>query len=241
MMNPVVEKAEQKAANRRALAQRFTRFCAKPRNRAGIATAVLLALPLLILQAATGKHYVPIAVDAAPAMILAFLLGRSVKVEPGEARSDEVGMLAYMPLAICSITFMLVPAFFANVGKQSPHALDSFYTAAAGVLAALLIALMIESHRLFHVDPQLQALRSWWIAGVVMGILAALTGLTPDHTAIARETAFQATWAGLAGAITAGALVMSRDYLTQLAERTRYTPGVDAEQPGGSASASPEH
>jgi hypothetical protein len=108
--------------------------------------------------------------------------------------------------------------------------LDSFYTAAAGVLAALLIALMIESHRLFHVDPQLRALRSWWIASVVMGILAALTGLTPDHTAIARETAFQATWSGLAGAITAGALVMSRDYLAQLAERTSYTPGVDAEK-----------
>lgn len=139
-------------------------------------------------------------------------------------------MLAYMPLAVASIAFLLVPEFFANVDDQPPHMLDSFYTAAAGVLAALLIALMIESHRLFHVDPQLRALRSWWIASVVMGILAALTGLTPDHTAIARETAFQATWSGLAGAITAGALVMSRDYLAQLAERTSYTPGVDAEK-----------
>lgn len=241
MTNPVAEIPEDKAAARRALAQRFKHFCARPRNRAGIATAVLLALPLLIVQAATRKHYAPVAVDAAPALIFAFLLGRSVKVEPGQARSDEVGVLAYMPVAIYSATFILVPALFANVGKQPPHALDGFYTATAGVLAALLIALMIESHRIFHVDPHLQALRSWWIAGVVMGILAALTGLTPDHTAFARETAFQAAWAGLAGSITAGALVMSRDYLTQLAERTRYTPGVDAGPSGGPASTSPEH
>lgn len=227
MTNPVAEKTEQKTV-KRALGPHFKRFCARPRNRAGIATAVLLGVPVLIFQAATGKHYVAVAVDAVPALILAFLLGRSVKVEPGQARSDEVGMLAYMPLAICSITFVLIPAIFTNIGKQPPHSLDSFYTAVAGILAALLIALMIESHRLFPVDPQLQALRSWWIAGVIMGILAAFFGLTPDHTAIARETAFQATWAGFAGAITAGTLVMSRDYLTQLAERTRYTPGVDA-------------
>jgi hypothetical protein len=212
------------------LVQGFKRSCAKPRNRAGIATAVLLGIPVLLFNAATSKHYAPIALDAAPALFLAFLLGRSVKVEPGQARSDEVGMLAYMPLAVCAVAFMLVPALYANIGKQPSRALDSFYTAAAGILAALLIALMIESHRLFHVDPQLQALRSWWIACVVVGILAALTGLTPDHHAIARETAYQLTWAGLAGAITAGALVMSRDYLTQLAEKTRYTPGThDAE------------
>ncbi|HUB72938.1 MAG TPA: hypothetical protein VL979_02725 [Solirubrobacteraceae bacterium] len=217
--------------------QRFKRSCAKPRNRAGIATAVLLGIPVLLFNAATSKHYAPIAIDAAPALFLAFLLGRSVKVEPGHARSDEIGMLAYMPLAMCSFTFMLVPALYANVGKQPAHALDSFYTAAAGILAALLIALMIESHRLFHVDPQLQALRSWWIACVVVGILAALTGLTPDHHAIARETAYQLAWAGLAGAFAAGVLVMGRDYLTQLAEKTRYTPDA-TDEPAGQAEVS---
>jgi hypothetical protein len=240
MASPTVEAPEQgppREEAKRALVQRFKKFCSRPRNRAGIATAVLLGIPVLLFNAMTSKHYVPIAIDAVPALLLAFLLGRSAQVEPGQARSDEVGMLAYMPLAIGSLTFILVPALYANVGKEPPHALDSFYTAAAGILAALLIALMIESHRLFHVDPQLQALRSWWIACVVMGVLAALTGLTPEHHAIARETAYQATWAGLAGAITAGALVMGRDYLTQLAEKTRYTPGA-TDEPSGQGEAS---
>ena len=206
--------------------QRFKRFCGKPRNRAGLATAVL-SMPLLLVFAITHGHYTAVAIDVIPSFIAAFLLGRALKVEPGDARSDEVGMLAYMPLGVAAITFMLVPALLANVGKQPPHTFDSFYTAASAVLAALLIALMIESRSLLHVDPQLQALRSWWIACVVIGVIAALSGLTPDLSRIARETAFQATWAGVAGAITAGTLVMSRDYLAQLAERTRYTPGVD--------------
>jgi hypothetical protein len=72
---------------------------------------------------------------------------------------------------------------------------------------------MIESRSLLHVDPQLQALRSWWIGCAVIGLIAALTGLTPDHSSIAREAAFQTTWAGFAGAITAGTLVMGRDWL----------------------------
>lgn len=73
---------------------------------------MLLGIPILLFNAMTSKHYVPIAIDAIPALLLAFLLGRSVKVEPGQARSDEVGMLAYMPLAICSLTFILVPALY---------------------------------------------------------------------------------------------------------------------------------
>ncbi len=153
-------------------------------------------MPLLLAFAATHGHYTAVAVDVIPSFVIAFLLGRAVKVEPGDARSDEVGMLAYMPLAAAAITFMLVPVFLANAGKQPPHTFDSFYTAASAVLAALLIALMIESHSLLHVDPQLQALRSWWIGCAVIGLIAALTGLTPDHSSIARETAFQITWQG---------------------------------------------
>ena len=203
--------------------QRFKHFCAKPRNRAGIAWAVPTTVLFLITEIARGR-YNAAAVDVFPSFAAAFLLGRAVKVEPGHARSDEVGMLAYAPLAVWSFAFFLVPAFFSNVGKQPPHALDSFYTAASAVLAALLIALMIESRSLLHVDPQLQALRSWWIVCIVVGLIAALTGLTPDLSLIARETAFQVTWAGLAGAITAGSLVMGRDWLAELAEKTRYTP-----------------
>ncbi len=179
-MSPSVEtpKHERRDKSARILA-RFKRFCARPRNRAGIATAVLLAIPLLIVQAVKAEHPAVVAADAIPALFVAFLLGRALKTEPSHARSDEVGMLAYMPLAIASFTFVLIPALYSNVSKQPPHSLDSFYTATSGILAALLIALMIESHRLFHVDPQLQALRSWWIGCVVFGIIAALTGLTP--------------------------------------------------------------
>jgi hypothetical protein len=203
--------------------QRFARFRANPRNRAGLATA-LIAVSLFLLKEIIREHYVVAAVDAIPCFAVAFLLGRALKVPSNHARSDEIGMLSYLPLLVVSVTFLLVPSLFADAGKQAPHALDSYYTAAAAVLAALLIALMIESRGLLQLDPQLQALRSWWIGSVVVGLIAALVGLTPDLSPVMREAAFQLTWAGFAGAITAGCLVMGRDWLEQLAARTRYTP-----------------
>jgi hypothetical protein len=195
-----------------------------------------LAITLFLASEIGRGHYIIAAADVVPAFIVAFMLGRALKVSPDHARSDEVGMLAYLPLVVASVTFILIPLVFANAGKQTPHALDSYYTAAATVLAALLIALMVESRGLLQLDPQLQALRSWWIASVVVGLIAAFFGLTPDHSSIARETAFQLTWAGFSGAITAGCLVMSRDWLEQLADRTRYTPGTDANEGVSNAS-----
>lgn len=220
--------------------QRFARFRANPRSRAGLGAALIGASLFVVYEIARG-HYVVAAVDGIPSFAVAFLLGRALKVPPGHARSDEIGFLAYLPLAVASGTFFLVPVLFANAGKQPPHTLDSYYTAAVTVLAALLIALMIESRGLLKLDPQLQALRSWWVGSVVVGLIGALVGLTPDLSSPAREAAFQCTWTGFAGAVSAGCLIMAGDWLEQLAARTRYTPGAGENETSDVSSTPKKH
>ncbi len=180
----------------------------------GCAIAALRGELNLILQTPAG-------------LVFAFLIGRSLILPLVGPRSDAVGFLAYLPILASGSAYVIAPTIFAEAGKQPPHSLDTYYNSVATVLGALLIALVLESRSLVSLDPYFRSLRGWWVFFIAAGIMAALFGLTPGHARSTQNGIFDLTWGALAGALTAGALVMARDSLIAIADRTRYEPSTE--------------
>jgi hypothetical protein len=122
---------------------------------------------------------------------------------------DRRAILAYLPLALALLTFYYAKATSAHVARSGP--LDTFFEAATSLLGLLLVSMVVEARRVAAHDQWLRALRGWWVAFIVIGMLYGLLGLTPDQPRTSQMADYAWVWAGLVGAVTALAMVMWRD------------------------------
>jgi hypothetical protein len=139
---------------------------------------------------------------------VAALIERTLESVRGAAR-DHHAFIAYLPLACATSALLLAEETAASVTRSG--SLDNFFEAAISLLGLLLISLVVEARRGAAHDPWLRALRGWWVAFVVIGILYSLLGLLPDDSRSSREEAYAIAWTGLVGAVAALAVVMWRD------------------------------
>jgi hypothetical protein len=122
---------------------------------------------------------------------------------------DRRAILAYLPLAFALLTFYYARVTSAHVARAG--SLDTFFGAATSLLGLLLVSMVVEARRVGAHDQWLRALRGWWVAFIVIGILFGLLGLTPDQSRTSQMANYAWVWAGLVGAVTALAVVMWRD------------------------------
>ncbi len=138
----------------------------------------------------------------------AALFGLTLEAIRG-APVDRRAILAYVPMACASLAFFLARETAASVIRSG--SLDNFFGTAASLLGLLLVSLVVEARRVATHDQWLRALRGWWVAFIVIGILYALVGLTPGQSQTAQMAHYAWVWAGLVGAVVALTVVMWRD------------------------------
>jgi hypothetical protein len=114
---------------------------------------------------------------------------------------ERRALIAYAPAGLAVVAYLLAKSDAANVVRSG--SLNDFYGAAAPLLGVLLISIVLETRQLAPHDPWLRAFRAFWFLFIVIGIVYALLGLTPDQSTASLDTDFEAVWAGLVGAITA--------------------------------------
>jgi len=148
--------------------------------------------------------------------LFAALLERTLEAVRGAAL-DRRAFIAYLPLACASLAFLLASETAASVIRSG--SLDNFFEAAGSLLGLILVSLVIEARRVAAYDQWLRALRGWWVAFVIIGILYSLLGLLPDNSQKSQKEDYAVAWAGLVGAMVALTVVMWRD-------PTRQRPGA---------------
>jgi hypothetical protein len=151
---------------------------------------------------------VALAIRACLWFALAALVERTLEAVRGAAW-DRHALIAYLPLASASPAFFLARETAASVTRSGP--LDNFFEASISLLGLLLVSLVVEAQRGAANDQWLRALRGWWVAFIVIGILYSLLGLLPDDTRRFHEEAYAIAWASLVGAVVALTVVMWRD------------------------------
>ncbi len=138
--------------------------------------------------------------------VFAALAERTLEAVRGAA-VDRRAFVAYLPLACASLAFFLARETAKHVTRAG--SLDTFFQGAVSLLGLLLVSLVLEARRAAANDQWLRALRGWWVAFVIIGILYALLGLTPGRRL--QKTDYAYAWMGLVGAVVALCVVMWRD------------------------------
>jgi hypothetical protein len=120
---------------------------------------------------------------------------------------DRKALLAFLPLPFTCLALFLANETAKHVTRSG--SLNIFFEGALSLLGLLLVSLVVEARRVAAHDPWLRALRGWWVAFIIIGILYALLGLTPGRKA--QKNDYPLVWMGLVGAIVALTVVMWRD------------------------------
>ena len=146
------------------------------------------------------------------AAVIAFPVGVLMErtLATAHAPADRRALIAYLPIGAAGIADFLSKGTTAQV-LLNHGSLTGFYDAAASLLGLLLVSVMLEARRQAAHDAWLRVLRGWWVLFIVIGILYALVGLTPDQSAKMQEASYTLVWAGLAGAVTAFVVVAWMD------------------------------
>jgi hypothetical protein len=141
--------------------------------------------------------------------VAAVLVERTLEAARG-AEPDRRALIAYLPLGCAALAYLVAKT---SADHATSGSLDSFFAAAASLLGLLLVSVVIEARRAAAAarDPWLRALRGWWVAFIIIGILYALAGLTPGQSPKAQARNYQTVWAGLAGAVVALTVVMWKE------------------------------
>lgn len=174
-----------------------------PRQRM-LSAAVIAAA----VAGGAGPRYdaIDLTVRASFWFVLAALIELTLEAIRG-ATWDRRAFIAYLPLPCASLAFFLARETANHVTRSG--SLDTFFEGAVSLLGLLLVSLVVEARRVAPYDQWLRALRGWWVAFVIIGMLYALLGLTPGRKSQKNDYAF--VWAGLVGATAALAVVMWRD------------------------------
>jgi hypothetical protein len=160
------------------------------------------------IAGAAGPHYeaIDLVVRASLWFVAVALCERTLEAIRG-ATWDRRAFIAYLPLPCASLAFFLARETANHVTRSG--SLDTFFEAAVSILGLLLVSLVVEARRVAAYDQWLRALRGWWVAFVIIGMLFALLGLTPGRRSQKSDYAY--VWAGLVGAVVALTVVMWRD------------------------------
>lgn len=171
----------------------------------------MLAVGFVAAAAATALHasdgVIGIVVSACFWGVAGILIERTLEVVRG-ATPNSRALIAYLPLGCAALAY-----FVANTTADhaTSGSLDSFFGAAASLLGLLLVSVVIEARRAAAHDQWLLALRGWWVAFIIVGILYALAGLTPGQSRTAEAHNYQTVWAGLTGAVVALTVLMWKE------------------------------
>jgi hypothetical protein len=171
-----------------------------------LSTAVVAAT----VAGAAGPHYgaIDLIVRVAFWFAIASLIELTLEAIRG-APLDRRAILAYLPLAFASLAFLDARTTAAHAARSG--SLNAFFAAAASLLGLLLVSVVIEARRVGARDQWLRALRGWWVAFIIIGIVYALAGLTPGESQESLKSHYALVWASLVGAVAALAAVMWRD------------------------------
>lgn len=140
-------------------------------------------------------------------LVVATLIARSIFIIAPAKITPRIA-LAFLPLGAALVADFLIPVQFSKPAEYG--SLDSFFVGTAGLLGVLLIPVVIESRRLAD-DPWFRAVRDWWVFFIVLGIAAALSGLTPAQSVQEKDVAYTAVWTGVVGALTGLTVIMWAD------------------------------
>jgi hypothetical protein len=168
--------------------------------------AVALTTAVIAVAADPHRGIIDLVIRAFFSFVGAALVALTLVAIRG-APVDRRAILAYLPLASAALTFYLAKLTASHVTKAG--SLDPFFEAATSLLGLLLVSLVVEARRVAGHDQWLRALRGWWVAFIIVGILYALLGLTPGRRS--QQSEYGIVWAGLVGAVVALTVVMWRD------------------------------
>jgi hypothetical protein len=140
--------------------------------------------------------------------VFAALVERTIETGHG-APLDRRAFIAYLPLACASSTFFLARETAAAVARSG--SLSNFFEAVVSLLGLLLVSVVIDARRVAAYDKWLRALRGWWVAFIITGILYSLLGLLPGRSLSSEKQNYAIAWTGLVGALVALSVVMWRD------------------------------
>jgi hypothetical protein len=194
-----------------------------PRQRmlsVGFLAAAIAAATAISDSAAT------LVIRASLWLVAAMLIERTFETARG-ASADGRALIAYLPLGFAGVAMFYAKMTAMHTLRSG--SLDTFFEAAVSLLGLLLVSVVIEARRVAAYDQWLRALRGWWVAFIILGILYAVAGLTPGQSRTSLVGEYAMAWAGMVGAVAALAVVMWRDP-SQQPDATRQEQGIGSYQ-----------